>query len=67
LQIKQKSRKWKGEVNINGEIALSNSKYAIEALCRLPKMVHLPGKIGGEVVECPLHFWHYNIYEQVSC
>ena len=20
-----------------------------------------PGKIEGEVVECPLHFWHYNI------
>jgi nitrite reductase/ring-hydroxylating ferredoxin subunit len=20
-----------------------------------------PGKIDGEVVECPLHSWHYNI------
>ena len=20
-----------------------------------------PGKLEGDVVECPLHFWHYNI------
>ena len=20
-----------------------------------------PGKVQGEVVECPLHYWHYNI------
>lgn len=20
-----------------------------------------PGKIEGDIVECPLHFWHYNI------
>jgi nitrite reductase (NADH) small subunit len=53
------------ELNINGQrIALffSNKKYyAIEALCRHQDGSLAPGKIQGEVVECPLHFWHYNI------
>lgn len=35
--------------------------YAIEALCRHQDGSLAPGKIEGEVVECPLHFWHYNI------
>ena len=53
------------ELNINGQrIALFLSKnkyYAIEALCRHQDGSLAPGKIEGEVVECPLHFWHYNI------
>ena len=53
------------ELNINGQrIALffSNKKYyAIEALCRHQDGSLAHGKIQGEVVECPLHFWHYNI------
>ena len=53
------------ELNIKGQrIALffSNKKYyAIEALCRHQDGSLAPGKIQGEVVECPLHFWHYNI------
>ena len=53
------------EVNINGQriaLFLSHNKYyAIEALCRHQDGSLLPGKIEGEVVECPLHFWHYNI------
>lgn len=53
------------EVNINGQrIALFLSKnkyYAIEALCRHQDGSLAPGKVEGEVVECPLHFWHYNI------
>jgi len=53
------------ELNINGQrIALffSNNKYyAIEALCRHQDGSLAPGKIEGEIVECPLHFWHYNI------
>ena len=53
------------EVLINGQriaLFLSNNKYyAIEALCRHQDGSLAPGKIEGEVVECPLHFWHYNI------
>ena len=53
------------EVHINGQriaLFLSNNKYyAIEALCRHQDGSLAPGKIEGEVVECPLHFWHYNI------
>jgi nitrite reductase (NADH) small subunit len=53
------------EININGtRIALfyANGRYyAIEALCRHQDGSLAPGKIDGEVVECPLHSWHYNI------
>src|ERR671927_35308 len=53
------------EVNINGNrIALfraNDSFYAIEALCRHQDGSLAPGRIDGEVVECPLHSWHYNI------
>jgi 3-phenylpropionate/trans-cinnamate dioxygenase ferredoxin component len=53
------------ELNINGtRIALfrTNGKfYAIEALCRHQDGSLAPGEIDGEVVECPLHSWHYNI------
>lgn len=35
--------------------------YALEALCRHQDGSIAPGKIEGEVVECPLHFWHYNM------
>jgi nitrite reductase/ring-hydroxylating ferredoxin subunit len=53
------------EININGtRVALfyANGKYyAIEALCRHQDGSLAPGTIEGEVVECPLHSWHYNI------
>ena len=53
------------EVNVNGNrvaVFHSNGKYyALEALCRHQDGSLAPGKIDGEVVECPLHFWHYNI------
>jgi len=53
------------EVNINGNrIALfraNDSFYTIEALCRHQDGSLAPGRIDGEVVECPLHSWHYNI------
>lgn len=53
------------ELNVNGQrIALFVSKqkyYAIEALCRHQDGSLAPGKVEGEIVECPLHFWHYNI------
>ena len=53
------------EINVNGiRIALYHANgryYAIEALCRHQDGSLAPGKIDGEVVECPLHSWHYNI------
>jgi 3-phenylpropionate/trans-cinnamate dioxygenase ferredoxin component len=53
------------EVNIKGNrIALfhaNNNYYAIEALCRHQDGSLAPGRVDGEVVECPLHSWHYNI------
>ena len=53
------------EVNINGtRIALfySNGRYyALEALCRHQDKPIAPGKVDGEVVECPWHSWRYNI------
>jgi nitrite reductase/ring-hydroxylating ferredoxin subunit len=53
------------EFNINGiKIAVFNVNgeyYAIEALCRHQDGSLAPGKIQGEIVECPLHSWHYNV------
>lgn len=53
------------ELNVNGlRIALFNANgkyYAIEAVCRHQDGSLAPGKIDGEIVECPLHSWHYNI------
>lgn len=53
------------EVNVNGtRIALfhANGKYyALEALCRHQDKPIAPGKLDGEVVECPWHSWHYNV------
>jgi len=53
------------EVEVNGNrvaIFRANGRYyALEALCRHQDGSLAPGKINGEVVECPLHFWHYNI------
>lgn len=53
------------EINVNGtRIALFHANgrfYAIEALCRHQDGSLAPGQIDGEVVECPLHSWHYNI------
>ena len=53
------------EMNVNGiRIALFNASgkyYAVEALCRHQDGSLAPGRIDGEIVECPLHSWHYNI------
>lgn len=53
------------EINVSGtRIALfhvNGKLYAIEALCRHQDGSLAPGQIDGEVVECPLHSWHYNI------
>lgn len=53
------------ELDVNGtRVALFFARgkyYAIEASCRHQDGSLAPGKIDGEVVECPLHSWHYNI------
>lgn len=53
------------ELNVDGtRIALFNADgrfYAIEATCRHQDGSLAPGKIDGEIVECPLHSWHYNV------
>jgi nitrite reductase/ring-hydroxylating ferredoxin subunit len=53
------------EVKIeDARIAIFSMKgkyYAIDALCRHQDGSLAPGKLDGEVVECPLHSWHYNI------
>jgi nitrite reductase/ring-hydroxylating ferredoxin subunit len=53
------------EVKIeNVRIAIFYTKgkyYALDALCRHQDGSLAPGQLDGEVVECPLHSWHYNI------
>jgi nitrite reductase (NADH) small subunit len=60
--IKENSGK---EVTANGvKIALfrtTDNYYAIDALCRHQDGSLAPGDVQGEIVECPLHSWHYNI------
>lgn len=53
------------EVKVNdARIAIFYAKgkyYAIDALCRHQDGSLAPGRVDGEVVECPLHSWHYSI------
>ena len=35
--------------------------YAMDDKCVHQDGSIAPGKIEGDIVECPLHFWHYNI------
>ncbi len=53
------------EVKIdNARIAIFYAKgkyYALDALCRHQDGSLAPGRLDGEVVECPLHSWHYNV------
>jgi 3-phenylpropionate/trans-cinnamate dioxygenase ferredoxin component len=63
--VKEISNGCSKEVNIKGNrIAIfcaNDNYYAIEALCRHQDGSLAPGRVDGEVVECPLHSWHYNI------
>ncbi len=45
------------------QIAIFNQDgyYAIDDLCVHQDGSIAPGKLEGDIVECPLHFWHYNI------
>jgi nitrite reductase/ring-hydroxylating ferredoxin subunit len=52
------------EYNIDGKrIAIFNQEgyHALDALCVHQDGSIVPGKLEGYIVECPLHFWHYNI------
>ncbi len=35
--------------------------HAMDDLCVHQDGSIAPGKLEGNIVECPLHFWHYNI------
>ena len=35
--------------------------HAMDDVCVHQDGSLAPGKLDGDVVECPLHFWHYNI------
>lgn len=47
----------------NKKIAIFNQDgyHALDDLCVHQDGSIAPGKIEGDIVECPLHFWHYNI------
>ncbi len=50
--------------DVNGkQIAIFNQDgyHAIDNLCVHQNGSIAPGKLEGDIVECPLHFWHYNI------
>lgn len=52
------------QVNVEGKkIAIFNKDgyYALDALCVHQDGSIAFGKLEGDVIECPLHFWHYNI------
>lgn len=52
------------EVTVDGKrVAIFNKDglHALSALCVHQDGSIAPGKLEGDVVECPLHFWHYNI------
>ena len=38
-----------------------NGFHALDAICVHQDGSLAAGKLEGNVVECPLHFWHYNI------
>ena len=53
-----------GEFEIGGKkIAVFNKDgyHALDSLCVHQDGSNAPGKLEGDIVECPLHFWHYNI------
>lgn len=62
---KEEIEKGKGkEYQIDGKkIAVFNQDryYAMDSLCVHQDGSIASGRLEGDVVECPLHFWHYNI------
>lgn len=52
------------EVSIDGRrIAVFNKDglHALDAMCVHQDQSIACGKIEGDIVECPHHFWHYNL------
>jgi 3-phenylpropionate/trans-cinnamate dioxygenase ferredoxin component len=52
------------EFSVDGKkIAIFNQDgfHALDSVCVHQDGSLAPGKIEGDVVECPLHLWHYNI------
>jgi len=52
------------EFNVDGKrIAVFNQNgfHALDSICVHQDGSLAPGKLEGYIVECPLHFWHYNI------
>jgi len=45
------------------KIAIFNQDgfHALDGLCVHQDGSLSPGKLDGDIVECPLHLWHYNI------
>ena len=45
------------------QIAIFNQDgyHSLDDLCVHQDGSLAPGKLDGDIVECPLHFWHYNI------
>ena len=55
-----KGREFKIE---NKTIAIFNQDgyHALDGICAHQDGSIASGKLDGDIVECPLHFWHYNI------
>ena len=52
------------EFDVGGKkIAIFNQDgyHALDALCVHQDSSIAPGKLNGDIVECPSHFWHSNI------
>jgi len=52
------------EFDIDGKkIAIFNQNgyHALDAICVHQDNSITTGKLDGDIVECPSHFWHYNI------
>jgi len=52
------------EFDINGKkIAIFNQDgyHALDGICVHQDNPIAAGKLDGDIVECPSHFWHYNI------
>ena len=52
------------EFEIDGKkIAIFNQNgyHALDAICVHQDSSIATGKLDGDIVECPSHFWHYNI------
>ena len=51
------------EFEVDGKVvAVLNrgSLYALDAMCAHQNQRITCGKVEGDVIECPHHFWHYN-------